>query len=189
METKFTNHVVTLLVRNNCVFDSRVIRAAETLSTAGNDVAVICLHKEGLPTFEIKNNVKYVRIRTRSFKSVLLTYSIIRGIANFVDMLSQKMLPKRKESNIRKSRIEKVIVPERRKKIPIFSLISDFTENSAKLIVYYLRSIYFALPTFVRKQAHGQLIAIYKLLRAPYRLMRAPYRLLRAPYRDTVRRF
>ena len=69
METKFTNHVVTLLVRNNCVFDSRVIRAAETLSTAGNDVAVICLHKEGLPTFEIKNNVKYVRIRTRSFKA------------------------------------------------------------------------------------------------------------------------
>ena len=150
-------------------------------------MAVICLHKEGLPTFEIKNNVKYVRIRTRSFKSVLLTYSIIRGIANFVDMLSQKMLPKRKESNIRKSRIEKVIVPERRKKIPIFSLISDFTENSAKSIVYYLRSIYFVLPTFVRKQAHGQLNAIYELLRAPYRLMRAPYRLLRAPYRLTRR--
>ena len=83
-------------------------------------MAVICLHKEGLPTFEIKNNVKYVRIRTRSFKSVLLTYSIIRGIANFVDMLSQKMLPKRKESIFGSQELRRSLSRNEEKKFQFF---------------------------------------------------------------------
>ena len=84
MKTKFKNSIVTLLVRNNCVYDSRVIRAAETLSSAGNEVTVICVHKDGLPIKETKNKVKYIRLKTRSIKEILLSFTVVkRGLELF----------------------------------------------------------------------------------------------------------
>lgn len=81
MKSEFKNKNIALIVRNNCVFDSRVIRAAETLSSAGHSVSVLCVHKKGLPVFEKKNGVSYIRVKTRSIIEVLLTVPLFRMIA------------------------------------------------------------------------------------------------------------
>lgn len=83
-----------LLVRNNCVFDSRVIRAAETMASAGLEVTVICVHGKTLPLCEVKNGVTYRRLRTKRLRDQAMTYDWIR----ILYLILQKVKPQKTQT-------------------------------------------------------------------------------------------
>lgn len=57
---------VVMFVQGSCVNDSRVIKSAEALASAGWDVTVVCRLAGGLPAFEQRNGVEYHRISVPS---------------------------------------------------------------------------------------------------------------------------
>lgn len=53
---------VAMLVFNPCAPDHRVTKEAEYLASTGRAVRIFCLKKEGLPDFEVRNDVEYYRV-------------------------------------------------------------------------------------------------------------------------------
>ena len=53
---------VLMIVGNPCVYDTRVIKEAETLVRGGYNVRVLCQKASGVPDVEICNGVEYVRV-------------------------------------------------------------------------------------------------------------------------------
>lgn len=60
---------ICMLVRNNCVYDNRVLKEADVLAKQGYDVNILALKDDTTPEFEVKNNIKFHRV---SKQSVLL---------------------------------------------------------------------------------------------------------------------
>ena len=51
-----------MIVGNPCVYDTRVIKEAETLARGGYDVRVLCQKADGVADVETRNGVEYVRV-------------------------------------------------------------------------------------------------------------------------------
>lgn len=64
--TNLKKNKVAILVFNNFLFDSRVLREAISLKKGGYDVKVIAFHEEGLPEFEYKEEIPVYRIGLKS---------------------------------------------------------------------------------------------------------------------------
>ena len=65
---------ICMLVDNDVVNDSRVLKEADSLSRGNFDVSVVAMHNPGLKYFESCNGFKIIRIVvwTRTFKSKIL---------------------------------------------------------------------------------------------------------------------
>ena len=70
-----------MLVNNPCVYDSRVVKSAETLAALGYSVTVVCRGDEGLADNELKNGVRYSRVYKKSFSMGYLFYGLRRAIS------------------------------------------------------------------------------------------------------------
>jgi glycosyltransferase involved in cell wall biosynthesis len=64
--TNLKKYKVAILVFNNFLYDSRVLREAISLKEGGYDVKVIAFHEEELPEFEYKEEIPVYRIRLKS---------------------------------------------------------------------------------------------------------------------------
>ena len=58
---------VVMLVNNDCLHDSRVIKTAESIAASGRDVTVVCRASADAPSFEVRNNVRYSRVLRKEF--------------------------------------------------------------------------------------------------------------------------
>lgn len=56
---------VAMLVNNPCVYDSRVIKSAETMASLGCSVTVVCRGDTGLVDNEVINEVRYRRVQKK----------------------------------------------------------------------------------------------------------------------------
>ena len=56
---------VAMLVNNSCVYDSRVIKSAETMASLGCSVTVVCRGDTGLADNEVINQVRYLRVQKK----------------------------------------------------------------------------------------------------------------------------
>ncbi len=80
-----------LVVTNYFENDSRVLKEALSLQSAGYDITVVALHKEGLPTHQELNglNIRRIRLKTKNWGhnplSLFLKYAefVLRVIAGF----------------------------------------------------------------------------------------------------------
>lgn len=59
-------HSIVSLVDNPCNPDSRVMRMAETLVSAGHSVTIVCKYVDPLPRDEAVNGVRYLRVPMRA---------------------------------------------------------------------------------------------------------------------------
>jgi len=64
--TNLKKYKVAILVFNNFLYDSRVLREAISLKKGGYDVKVIAFHEKGLPEFEYKEAIPVYRIKLKS---------------------------------------------------------------------------------------------------------------------------
>ena len=81
MHSELTGLRVAMLVNNPCVYDSRVIRSAETLAALGYSVTVVCRGDEGLADNELKNGVRYLRVCKKSFSMGYFFYVLRQAIS------------------------------------------------------------------------------------------------------------
>ncbi len=90
MNSNQKTYKVAILVFNNFLYDSRVLREAISLNKGGYEVKVIAFHEEGLPEFEHKEGIPVYRIKLKSrnwskniivqiFKWIELFYRIIKN--------------------------------------------------------------------------------------------------------------
>lgn len=90
MNSNQKTYKVAILVFNNFLYDSRVLREAISLYKGGYEVKVIAFHEEGLPEFEHKEGIPVYRIKLKSrnwsknfvvqiFKWIELFYRIIKN--------------------------------------------------------------------------------------------------------------
>ena len=70
-----------MLVNNPCVYDSRVVKSAETLAALGYSVTVVCRYNAGLAATELKNGVRYSRVHKKSFSMGYLFYGLRQAIS------------------------------------------------------------------------------------------------------------
>ena len=70
-----------MLVNNPCVYDSRVVKSAETLAALGYSVTVVCRGDVGLADSVLKNGVRYSRVHKKSFSMGYLFYGLRRAIS------------------------------------------------------------------------------------------------------------
>ena len=70
-----------MLVNNPCVYDSRVVKSAETLAALGYSVTVVCRGDAGLAINELKNGVRYSRVHKKSFSMGYLFYGLRQAIS------------------------------------------------------------------------------------------------------------
>lgn len=87
-------HSIVSLVDNPCNPDSRVMRMAETLQTAGHAVTIVCKHVDPLPRDETVNGVRYLRVPMRARplrpRSGLFKF---RAFTSFVEDTVKKLRP------------------------------------------------------------------------------------------------
>lgn len=81
MRSAVTGIRVVMLVNNPCVYDSRVVKSAETLAALGYSVTVVCRGDEGLADNELKNGVRYSRVYKKSFSMGYLFYGLRQAIS------------------------------------------------------------------------------------------------------------
>lgn len=81
MRCELTGTSVVMLVNNPCVYDSRVIKAAETLTALGYSVTVVCRGDKALEDNEFKNGVRYRRVQQKSFSVGYLVYGLRQAIS------------------------------------------------------------------------------------------------------------
>lgn len=74
---------IAMVVTNPCTHDSRVIKEAESLATAGYEVTVFCLWRKDLPKEEHKAGVRYVRIPLANSRITKHSLRLWIGIACF----------------------------------------------------------------------------------------------------------
>ena len=68
---------IVMLVNNNCLFDTRVIKEARSLAESGHSVSVLCLEDPLVAPVECKNGVTFIRFpKWRSIPSYLPTGNI-----------------------------------------------------------------------------------------------------------------
>lgn len=70
-----------MLVNNPCVYDSRVIKSAETIAALGYSVTVVCRGDAGLADDELRNGVRYCRVHKKSFSMGYFFYGLRQGIS------------------------------------------------------------------------------------------------------------
>ena len=87
-------HSIVSLVDNPCNPDSRVMRMAETLVSAGHAVTIVCKHVDPLPRDETVNGDRYLRVpmraRTLRPRSGLFKF---RAFTSFVEDTVKKLRP------------------------------------------------------------------------------------------------
>ena len=72
---------VAMLVNNSCVYDSRVIKSAETMASLGCSVTVVCRGEVGLADNELRNEVRYRRVQKKSLSIGYCIHSLGRAIS------------------------------------------------------------------------------------------------------------
>ena len=67
---------VVMLVNNDCRYDSRVMKTAESVAASGREVTVVCRASADTPRFEAKNNVTYRRVLEKKVSSAYVAEAL-----------------------------------------------------------------------------------------------------------------